>query len=423
MIQQNFSTKLVNNVMRYATKHYLCLQKSGLNQLPAPNLQKKYLLYIHIPFCATLCTYCSFNRFLFQEEKARIYFANLRKEMQMVKDLGYDFSAIYVGGGTTSILPDELCETLDLAKSLFHIQEVSCESDPNHLQRETLEKFKGRIDRLSVGVQSFDDGILRKIGRYEKFGSGEAIRQKLEQAIGILPILNIDLIFNFPNQTQEMLARDLEIIQSLKPNQLTTYPLMSSPSVKSALKRSIGEVDLQNEARLYAQILKTLASDFVPLSSWAFSHKGSEIFDEYVVDNAEYVGIGSGSFSFLNGTLYINTFSLKTYAQRIQNGQMGVIRERKYSKKAQLQYRLMVELFGGKASMERFQILYGADLEKDLFKEIAFLRLSGNIFKQGNAYYPTQKGKYLFLSMMKEFYIGMDRVREESRAMLKEEDM
>lgn len=423
MIQQNFSTKLVNNVMRYATKHYLCLQKSGLNQLPAPNPQKKYLLYIHIPFCATLCTYCSFNRFLFQEEKARIYFANLRKEMQMVKDLGYDFSAIYVGGGTTSILPDELCETLDLAKSLFHIQEVSCESDPNHLQRETLEKFKGRIDRLSVGVQSFDDGILRKIGRYEKFGSGEAIRQKLEQAIGILPILNIDLIFNFPNQTQEMLARDLEIIQSLKPNQLTTYPLMSSPSVKSALKRSIGEVDLQNEARLYAQILKTLASDFVPLSSWAFSHKGSEIFDEYVVDNAEYVGIGSGSFSFLNGTLYINTFSLKTYAQRIQNGQMGVIRERKYSKKAQLQYRLMVELFGGKASMERFQTLYGADLEKDLFKEIAFLRLSGNIFKQGNVYYPTQKGKYLFLSMMKEFYIGMDRVREESRAILKEEDM
>lgn len=411
--------------MRYATKHYLCLQKSELNQLPTPNPQKNknYLLYIHIPFCATLCTYCSFNRFLFQEEKAHAYFANLRKEMQMVKDLGYDFSAIYVGGGTTSILPDELCETLDLAKSLFHIQEVSCESDPNHLQRETLEKFKGRIDRLSVGVQSFDDGILRKIGRYEKFGSGEEISQKLKQAIGILPILNIDLIFNFPNQTQEMLARDLEIVQTLKPNQLTTYPLMSSPSVKSALKRSIGEVDLRNEARLYAQILNTLASGFIPLSSWAFSHKGSEIFDEYVVDNAEYVGIGSGSFSFLNGTLYINTFSLKTYAQRIQNGQMGVARERKYSKKAQLQYRLMVELFGGKASIERFQTLYGADLEKDLFKEIAFLRLSGNIFKQGNAYYPTQKGKYLFLSMMKEFYIGMDRVREESRAMLKEEDM
>ncbi|WP_297813392.1 coproporphyrinogen III oxidase family protein [uncultured Helicobacter sp.] len=427
MTRQNFSTQFVNGVMRYATNRYLSLQRSELTKLPAPNLQKvknkNYLLYIHVPFCATLCTYCSFNRFLFQEDKARAYFTNLRKEMQMVKDLGYDFNAVYVGGGTTSILPDELCKTLDLAKSLFNIKEVSCESDPNHLQKEILESFKGRIDRLSVGVQSFDDGILRKTGRYEKFGSGEVTRQKLEQVIGILPILNVDLIFNFPNQTQEMLARDLEIIQALKPNQLTTYPLMSSPSVKSILKRSIGEIDLKKEAQFYQQILKTLSSDFIPLSSWAFSHKGSEIFDEYVVDNDEYVGIGSGSFSFLNGTLYINTFSLKTYAHRIQNEKMGVIRERKYSKKAQLQYRLMVELFGGKASIERFQTLYNSNLERDLMKEIAFLRLSGNIFKKGNAYYPTEKGKYLFMSMMKEFYIGMDRVREESRAMLNEEDM
>ena len=83
----------------------------------------------------------------------------------------------------------------------------------------------------------------------------------------------------------------------------------------------------------------------------------------------------------------------------------------------------MVELCGGKASIERFQTLYNSNLERDLMKEIAFLRLSGNIFKKGNAYYPTEKGKYLFMSMMKEFYIGMDRVREESRAMLNEEDM
>ena len=415
-MQQNFSTSLVNSIMRYATKNYLHLHPSPLTMLPKAQEaeSKNYLLYIHIPFCATLCTYCSFNRFLFNENKARIYFENLRKEMQMVKNLGYDFSSVYVGGGTTSIMPDELCKTLDLAKSLFNIKEVSCESDPNHLQKDVLESFKGRIDRLSVGVQSFDNGILRKIGRYEKFGSGEEVYAKLANAIGILPILNVDLIFNFPNQTQEMLAKDLELLKTLKPNQVTTYPLMSSPSVKSILKRSIGEVSLKNEAQLYTQILETLREDFIQLSSWAFSHKGSEIFDEYVVDNDEYVG---------NGTLYTNTFSLKEYAQKIQKGQMGVARERKYSRKAQLQYRLMVELFGGIASAKRFKERYGATLEKDLFKEIAFLRLSGNIYKKGADYYPTAQGKYLFLSMMKEFYIGMDRVREESRAMLKEEDM
>lgn len=424
-MQQNFSTSLVDFIMRNATKNYLHLHSSDLTMLPKAQEaeSKNYLLYMHIPFCATLCTYCSFNRFLFNANKARAYFENLRKEMQMVKNLGYDFNAVYVGGGTTSIMPDELCRTLDLAKSLFNIKEVSCESDPNHLQKDILESFKGRIDRLSVGVQSFDDGILKKIGRYEKFGSGEEVYAKLANAIGILPILNVDLIFNFPNQTQAMLAKDLELLKSLKPNQITTYPLMSSPSVKSILKRSIGEVSLKNEAQLYTQILETLNEDFIQLSSWAFSHKGSEIFDEYVVDNDEYIGIGTGSFSFLNGTLYANTFSLKEYAQRIQNGQMGVARERKYSRKAQLQYRLMVELFGGIASAKRFKEQYGATLEKDLFKEIAFLHLSGNIYKKGADYYPTPQGKYLFLSMMKEFYIGMDRVREESRAMLKEEDM
>lgn len=427
MIQQNFSTKVVNSIMHYATNRYLSLKPSHLTKLPPPNpkkvKEKSYLLYIHVPFCMTLCTYCSFNRFLFQEDKAKAYFESLRKEMLMVKELGYDFNAIYVGGGTTSIMPEELCKTLDLAKSLFDIKEVSCESDPNHIHLEELEMFKGRIDRLSVGVQSFDDGILKKVGRYDKFGSGEEVIKKLQKAIGVLPILNVDLIFNFPNQTQEMLAKDLEIIKALKPEQVTLYPLMSSPSVKSILKRSIGEVSLQNEAQLYEQILETLKDDFSSLSSWAFSHKGSAIFDEYVVDNDEYVGIGSGSFSFLNGTLYVNTFSLKEYAHKINSGNMGVARERKYSKKAQLQYRLMVELFGGKASAKIFKEKYDSNLEWDLWKELMFLKITGNIYKKEGDYYPTTQGKYLFLSMMKEFYIGMDRVREESRAMLKEEDM
>ena len=75
MIQQNFSTKVVNSIMRYATNRYLSLKPSHLTKLPPPNpkkvKEKSYLLYIHVPFCMTLCTYCSFNRFLFQEDKAK----------------------------------------------------------------------------------------------------------------------------------------------------------------------------------------------------------------------------------------------------------------------------------------------------------------------------------------------------------------
>ena len=78
-----------------------------LKSPPPPQEGHQYLLYMHVPFCHTLCTYCTFHRFLFKEYKAREYFKNLRAEMQMAKDLGYDFQSVYVGGGTTTILQDD----------------------------------------------------------------------------------------------------------------------------------------------------------------------------------------------------------------------------------------------------------------------------------------------------------------------------
>lgn len=420
---QMLSTKIVNYAMRQASAKYLSLQPLEQDKLPAPKENRRYLLYAHVPFCATLCTYCTFNRFLFEESKARRYFRSLREEMKMAHALGYRFDSMYIGGGTTSILIDELGETIDLAKSLFPLKEVSCESDPNHIDKATIEKLKGRVDRLSVGVQSFDDDILKRVGRYEKFGGGEETIKKLEVAMGELPVVNVDLIFNFPTQDEAMLRRDLGIIKSLSPTQVTTYPLMSSPSVKSLIKRSIGEISLDKEALLYRVILEELADSYAQISSWAFSKRGDDIIDEYVVDHDEYVGIGSGSFSFLDGTLYTNTFSLKEYAERIEAGKMGLRRHRHYSRLSQMQYRLMVGLFGGGVNKKSFSERFGIPMELALFKELAFLRLAGAITEKEGIIYPTFKGKYLFLSMMKEFYIGMDTVREESRARLKPEDM
>ena len=82
--------------------------------------------------------------------------------MLHVKKLGFDFETLYIGGGTKLIDEDELADTIRLAKSLFNIKEVSCESDPTHIVPETREKSKGIVSILSVGVQSFDDGMLHK---------------------------------------------------------------------------------------------------------------------------------------------------------------------------------------------------------------------------------------------------------------------
>ncbi len=409
MQKQRFSLYLARRLVRLASSHYLRFKASARDFLPPPKKDKSYLLYIHIPFCSSLCPYCSFNRFLFDESRAREYFINLRREIRLLKERGFSFNSIYAGGGTTTIMPSELVKTLELAKELFDIKEVSVEADPNQLKKEILCSFKGLVDRLSVGVQSFDDGILKQLNRYEKFGSSVATIDRLKEARGILPILNIDLIFNFAKQDEDMLRRDLNIIKELAPEQVTTYPLMTSPQNKNSIKSSLGASDESKEEILYNIICESLKDDYQMLSAWAFGKKDSQIFDEYVVDYDEYVGAGSGSFSFLDGVLYINSFSLKEYAKRINSGQMGVVRERGFSKMAQQRYRLMVDLFGGKISAEKF---------KSCFLELAILRACGDIYKEGGFYYPTAKGRYLALAMMKEFYIGMDAVRAQSRAML-----
>ena len=145
------SERMLTTVVRAMTDKTLTLHPVPEGALPDPVEGRPYTLYVHVPFCERLCPYCSFNRFPFAEERAMPYFANLRKEMLMLKDLGYDFDSVYVGGGTPTIMIDELCDTIDLAKETFSIAEVSSETNPNHLIPEYLDKLHSRIQsRLRV---------------------------------------------------------------------------------------------------------------------------------------------------------------------------------------------------------------------------------------------------------------------------------
>ena len=193
--------KVLTAYLKTQTRQYLTLKPVDGISLPKPMEGKEYTLYAHVPFCESLCPYCSFNRFVFKEANTRQYFAALRKEMQQVADLGYKFKTLYFGGGTPTILLDELVQTIDLARKLFPITEVSCETNPNHLIPEYVEQLKNRVQRLSVGVQSFDDKLLGQMNRLAKFGTGEQILERIRYAAPHFESLNVDMIFNFPNQT------------------------------------------------------------------------------------------------------------------------------------------------------------------------------------------------------------------------------
>ena len=179
----NWVIRATDQIMDYYIKRYLNCDPIVLDRPPQPQSGHQYMLYAHIPFCKTLCSYCTFHRFLFKEYKAREYFVNLRKEMDYVKALGYDFTAMYIGGGTTTILEDELIATIEHARKLFpSIKEVSCETDPAQIATPTFRNLKGLVDRMSIGVQSFDDNILKLTERYDKFGSGAQIYDRLHEA-------------------------------------------------------------------------------------------------------------------------------------------------------------------------------------------------------------------------------------------------
>ncbi len=453
------SERLLSSIVRECTNQYLKLDPTTETRVPGPVPGQRYMLYMHVPFCERLCPYCSFNRFPFAEDRARPYFANMRKEMLMLKDLGYDFDSVYIGGGTPTILLDELCDTIDLARETFSIREVSSETNPNHLIPSYLDKLQGRVQRLSVGVQSFDDGLLKQMDRYEKYGSSEEILARIQDASPYFVSMNADMIFNFPAQTEDILIRDIEKVIESNASQTTFYPLMASPSVERSLAQTVGKVDYVREQKFYEIICELLTGElpgvapktpgaqgevglFEHGSAWTFNRRDVHpapvpaavspdgaasaaeaedrgMIDEYVVDYEEYPAIGSGGITYLGSSLYVNTFSVVDYNAAIERGSMSIMGKTTFSKKQRMRYRFMMQLFGLRLDKQQFKRDFGCTVERGLPAEMAFMASVGAFATNNDEELTlTAKGRYMMVVMMRQFFIGVNNLRDQARAAL-----
>ena len=398
-------------VIRSSGKEYFAFDsRQGFN-LTQSARTKKYLLYVHIPFCEKLCPYCSFNRYEFQAELAVDYFVALSKEIKIYHDYGYDFDGIYIGGWTPTILAEELFKTIKLLRQLFLISELSVETNPSHLTKENLAAFKElSVNRLSVGVQSFNDDILKKIGRYDTYGSGEQIKDKLRQARDDSYTLNVDMIFNFPFQTAQMLKHDIDSLAQFLPDQVTFYPLMPSGAVSDKL----GDYNQKKEKEYYFMLLDSLSSSWEPLSVWCFGRRKGMI-DEYIISRDEYIGVGSGSFGLLNGHIYANTFSPRQYIDKLERGQLPVTFSKQFTKKELLRYSFLMQLFGTTLDIQKFSDKYSLDFLKLMRKELSFLKITGVIIIRNGQISLTRKGMYYWLVAMREFFISVNNFRQHCR--------
>jgi coproporphyrinogen III oxidase-like Fe-S oxidoreductase len=305
---------------------------------------------------------------------------------------------------------DELLGFIDYLKEKFEVKEISLESTPAELNPHTIDLLKqAGINRLSIGVQSFNNDILKAMGRVTS--TGEEAREKVLMAQGHFDTVNIDLIFNFPFQSLKQFEVDVEIFKSMKIDQATFYPLMASPHKRSAMERRFNRIDPSREKRFYDVILKDIYDEgYHASTAWCFS-RGDRTIDEYIVNFDDYIGIGSGSVSIVNGNFYVNSFSLERYDDFISRGKLPVIGLRKLSEKEALRYFFLTALFGMSVDNTKFRSRFGKDVEKKLRLELQALRLYGFIPGKDRIEV-TRRGMFPVNIMMRDFFASLNGLRE-----------
>jgi coproporphyrinogen III oxidase-like Fe-S oxidoreductase len=367
-------------------------------------------LYVHIPFCRSLCPFCCFNRYLFREDLARRYFTDLKRELEQYIKRGFSFASIYFGGGTPTVLMDELTAFIGYLRAQFPVREISLETTPRELTGENIELLKeAGINRLSVGVQSFDESVLKTMGRVN--GPAEEVRSNLLKAEGQFATLNVDFVFNFPGQTTEQFATDVAAFKELGIDQATFYPLMASPHKKDALERRFNKVDYSREKRFYDVILRELYhGGYTASTAWCFSH-GERMIDEYIIEYDDYIGIGAGSVSIVRGNFYVNSFSLDRYHEFTSAGRLPIVGWRQLSEKENRRYYLLTKLFGMKLDTVAFHHRFDEDIKGKLGTELAFLKAFGLV--SGNStLHVTERGMYPVSVMMRDFFASLNTLRE-----------
>ncbi len=274
-------------------------------------------VYVHIPFCLSICFYCDFCRILYREEVKQAWLDRIAEEIQD-KDLG-SIDTLYFGGGTPSALCEKDFERLAncFIPYLSDNYEWTVECNPDSVTETKVKLYQSLgVNRISLGVQSFQDSMLQAIGRKhtvkDVYHSVSLFRQN-----GIDNI-SIDLIFGLPKQTMEDVQKDLDCFFSMNLDHLSIYSLQIEENSVFG-KKGIESCDEDLEPDMYEYIRKECLQhgyEHYEISSYARNGKYSRHNLSYWNDS-DFIGIGCGASGKEHGIRYSNTDSLKSY---LENG-------------------------------------------------------------------------------------------------------
>lgn len=270
-------------------------------------------LYIHIPFCEKKCNYCSFISYENAQNHFTDYFEALKKELTH-KISNKKLKTVYIGGGTPSLIPIKLYKNLDF--NFEDSYEFTIEINPKTVNKKYLQELKELgINRLSIGIQSFNDEILKSIGRIHS--SNEAIEcVKLAQETGFENI-SIDLIYGLPKQDLKIWQDTLKIATELKIQHISAYGLKIEAGTPFGKNTPSNLPDEDICADMYLEGIKTLEQkgfNHYEISNFAQDGFESQHNITYWKNNP-YIACGIAAHGYENNIRYENTSSLKEYLQ------------------------------------------------------------------------------------------------------------
>ena len=272
-------------------------------------------VYIHIPFCSSICSYCDFCKIFYIDKWVMPYLDALKKEIKERYN-NEPIRTLYIGGGTPSVLSiNELIYLFDIIKilDLSKLEEFTFECNIDSISFEKLILLKKNgVNRISLGIQSFDKEILNTLGI-------ERTNNKVFEIIEIIRNIgfnniNMDLIYGVKDETLEILEKDLDIFLSLNPEHISCYSLMIEPHTKLYIDK-IKPIDEDLDYEMYKMIEDRLKSnDYIHYEISNYSKKGIESKHNLVYwNNDVYYGFGLGASSFIGNNRIDNNKNLTEY--------------------------------------------------------------------------------------------------------------
>ena len=373
---------------------------------------KEISLYIHIPFCKQRCFYCDFPTFAGKEGFREEYIGALVKEIEE-KCSNYLIKTIFIGGGTPSYLEENELEKLLIAVSKLNLSnklEYSMECNPGTVNEDKLKIMKRYgINRISFGLQSCNDKLLKKIGRIHTFD--EFLENyNLARKVGFDNI-NVDLMYGLPNLTIKDWKNTLEKICELKPEHVSAYSLIIEEGTAFYKLYEKDKLELPSEDdervmdKLTKDILKANGYHQYEISNFALDGRECEHNKVYWLLD-EYIGVGSASSSYIDGYRLVNTSNINDYIERISNNISVVIDKYENSIEDEMEEFVFMGLrMVSGIDLLKFKKKFGIDINS-IYKEVIEKNIKdGLLVVEGNKMFLTAKGMELSNSVMSDFIL------------------